>query len=421
VSKHKAKKRKPSAGVAEVLAQHKAWADSQSKNSLAKRGKVPLSESLNVNDRLPDDVQDAMTAEDVIAILRGMAENDPTRVISRNYFRCHSRIRESTWNRYYGTFEEFKKQAGIKLSRQVHKLEREIAKHASVDHYRQLEKERAVWGDKYDRPSGKRYQTILAASDFHDKDCDPFALRVFLDVAERAKDIITTVCLAGDIFDLSEFGKFTQDPRDWGVTRRIKFVHNSILEPLRKSLPKAQIDFIEGNHEARLLRHLGDATPSMKDLLAELHGFDIPKLLGLDTYQLNYIGRGSLAAWTKRDMEKEIERNYKVYFDCVLAHHFPKIGQKKGLPGFSGHHHKLQVWPLESPLYGPSPWYQMGAMHVRDASYTDGERWSNGFLLVHVDTKTKRSAFEYIDIGDHAYAGGKFYERLPSERVIKTV
>lgn len=416
--------------VSEQIANHRKWVEEREESKgkklaerQSKKGKVPLSESLEgVTVRpLPKEVQEAMGEQDCVALIRGMAENDPNRVISRNYFRCHSGIKESTWNQFFGTFEEYKRQSGIKLTRQVHKLEREVAKHASRDHYRALEAERIVWGNKYDKPKDDRFQTILVASDFHDIDCDPFALRVFLDVAKRAKELISVVCLAGDIFDLPEFGRWQQDPRDWDVAGRIKFVHERILAPLRKLLPDVQMDFIEGNHEARLLRHLGDQTPAMKAVLSDLHGFDIPKLLGLDRFQINYIGKGSLAAWTARDMKNELAHNYKVYFDAVLAHHYPNLGRAKGMPGFSGHHHKLQVWPLDNPLYGPGSWYQLGAMHVRDASYTDGEKWSNGFALVHVDTQTKRSVFEYIDVADVAFAGGKMYARTPEECVVPNV
>ncbi len=426
----KKKKKQLSRVVADVLKGHRAWVDAKSKDRLAKRkkrndkqGHVPLSESLAPSrvDRLPDHVQEKMTEDDIIALLRGMAENDPDRVISRNYFRTHSRLKESTWSQM-GTFEEFKRQAELKLSRQQHKLERETAKHVSVDHYRALEKERIVWGNKYEKPSYGRFKTILVAADFHDMDCDPFALRIFLDVARRSKSIIDLVCLAGDLFDLPEFGRWDQDPRDWNVAGRIRFVHNQILRPLRKILgKKVQMDLIEGNHEARLLRHLGDATPAMKGLLSDLHGFNIPKLLGLTEFEINYIGKGSLAAWTKHDMQKELENNYKVYYDCILAHHFPAIGRRKGMPGFSGHHHKLQVWPLQTPLYGPGLWYQLGAMHVRSASYADAQPWTNGFALVHVDTLSKRSTFEYFDISDHCYAGGKLYLRQEHENAVPIV
>lgn len=399
--------------IQKVLETHKKSVDQ-------KYGNVPLTESLPpAVEPIPLEIQETMTAEECRSILREMVEADPNHVISRNYFRVWSGIRESTWNRYDGTFEEFKRQAGVKLSRQVHKLEREVAKHASVDHYRKLGKERSAWGKKYQKPRGTRYQTILAAADFHDRDCDPFALRVLLDVAKRASDVISVVCLAGDIFDLPEFGRFTQDPRDWDVTGRIKYVHNEIFKPLRDALPDAHFDFLEGNHESRLLRHLGDATPAMKAILEELHGFDIPTLLGLDKYQINYVGRGSLASWNQRDIEREVQYNHQTYFQCVLAHHFTNLGLKQNMPGFSGHSHVYKVTPMYSTVYGNGSWVQMGAMHVRDASYTDAGRWSNGFLLCHVDTHTKRSIMEYVDIGDIAWAGGVCYERRKDEFVLE--
>ncbi len=170
-----------------------------------------------------------------------------------------------------------------------------------------------------------------------------------------------------------------------------------------------------------MLRHLADQTPAMKGLLSDLHGHTISSLLGLEEFELNYIDKGSLCAWTVAHQKKELEHNYKVYYDCILAHHFPNVGRRKGIPGFSGHHHKLQVWPLENPLYGPGLWWQLGAMHVRSASYADSQPWTNGFALVHVDTLTKRTSFEYFDISDHCYAGGKPYLRQEAENVVPTV
>ena len=199
--------------------------------------------------------------EECIAELRRISELDTERVVSRNYFRNHSAISESTWNRYFGTFEEFKRQAGVKLSRQQHAHERHIAKHASVDHYRLMNVERQDWADKYTRTNNNRFKTILTCSDLHDIEIDPFYLRVLVDTAQRVQPDV--IVLAGDIFDLPEFGKYGVDPREWDVVGRIKFAHEQILGPLREACPEAQIDFIEGNHEARLLRQLADATPAL--------------------------------------------------------------------------------------------------------------------------------------------------------------
>jgi hypothetical protein len=381
---------------------------------LAIRGNVndsPMSESA-------EKFQADWVAEDCIEELRRIAEIDPEMVVSRNYFRNHARCSEATWSQFYGTFEEFKRQAGIKLSRQQHAMERHVAHHASVDHYRRMSIERADYGDKYLRPNGNRFKTILACSDLHDIEIDPFYLRVLIDTAKRVQpDVIS---LVGDVFDLAEFGKYSVDPREWDVVGKIRFAHDNILGPLRAACPGAQMDFIEGNHEARLLRQLADATPALRAVLSDLHGFTVGKLLGLDQFQINYIAKADLASFTKREFEKELMNNYKVYYDTVLCHHFPQ-GRNMGLPGVNGHHHSHHVWPMFNPIYGAYEWHQMGAGHKRSASYCEGEKWHNGFTLINVDTQTKATNFDYIPVTDFAVSGGKWYHRSSDEMALSLI
>lgn len=358
------------------------------------------------------------TTDQCVSDLRQMVENEPERVISRNYYRVHGKYSESVISQHFGTFAEFKRQAGVVLSRQQHMMERNLAKHVSVDHYRKMNIERTDWGDKYIRDNSNRFKTVLACSDLHDVDVDPFYLRVLIDTARRVQpDVISIV---GDLFDLPEFGKYTVDPRDWDVVGKIKFVHSKILAPLREACPDAQIDLIEGNHCARLLRHLADATPALRAVLSDLHGFTIGQLLGLEQFQVNYIAKSDLAAWTKRDFEKELAKNYKIYYDTVLCHHFPH-GKNMGLPGVNGHHHSHQVWSSFSPTFGAYEWHQLGSGHKRSASYCEGEKWHNGFALVNVDTQTKSTNFDYISITDFAVSGGKWYERESSENYVLNV
>jgi hypothetical protein len=350
--------------------------------------------------------------QECIEELQRVARKDLEMVVTRNYFRNHSAISESTWNRFFGTFDEFKRQAGIMLSRPQHALERAVAKHASVDHYRQLNIDRRDYGDRYEVRREGRFKTILACSDLHDEECDPFWLRVFIDTARRLQPHV--IALVGDIFDLPEFGKYGVDPREWNVTARIRFVHEQILAPLREACPDAQFDFIEGNHEARLLKHLADQTPALRAVLADLHGMTVPKLLGLDRFAINYIAQADLAAFTKRDFEKELAANYKVYYDAFLVHHFPHA-RDMGLPGVNGHHHKHQVWPGYSPIYGSYEWHQMGCGHKRVASYCSGEKWHMGFDIVHIDTHTRATLHDYVTVSDFAVAGGQMYCRAPHE------
>ena len=347
-------------------------------------------------------------AEDCIAELRRIVEAFPDQVISRNFFRVHSTISESTWNRHFGTFLEFKRQANIILSRSQHKHERNIAKHASVDHYRALSSERLDWGEKYLRPTDKRFQMGLFCSDLHDKEIDPFYLRVLLDVAKRAQpDLVSFV---GDVYDLPEFGKYAIDPREWDPVGRIRFANDNIMRPMREAVPNAQIDVIEGNHEFRLLRHMADATPALKAVLADLHGMTVQKFFKLDELEINWVGKADFAVYTEKDLQNELKNNYRVYWDCFLAHHFPDA-RSMGMPGVNGHHHSHQVWSMFNPIFGAYEWHQMGAGHKRDASYCKGEKWHNGFTLVHCDTKTKSVNFEYVPISDFASVGGKLYIR----------
>tara|TARA_R110000851_G_C13102760_1_gene569234 strand:- start:16695 stop:18032 length:1338 start_codon:yes stop_codon:yes gene_type:complete len=355
--------------------------------------------------------------EECIAELRRVAEIDEDKVITRNYFRVNSMISESTWNRYFGTFEEYKRKATITLTRQQHGLERAIAKHASVDHYRDLNIDRANWGEKYVRENNTRFKTILVASDLHDIEVDRFFLRVLLDTARRVQPDI--IVLNGDIFDLAEFGRYSVDPREWDAVGRIKFVHEHIFKPLREACPDTQIDFIEGNHEARLLIQLADATPALRAVLSDLHGMTVAKLLGLDKFEINYIARADLATFTKSEAKQQLQNNYKIYWDTLMCHHFP-FARQMGLPGFNGHNHKHQVWPMFSPRYGAYEWHQLGCGHVRSASYCEGEKWHMGFAIANIDIQTKSTVTDYITVNDFAISGGQWYYREPHEEYATT-
>lgn len=373
--------------------------------NIISRAKPPLSEDTT---RFMEDWGKDQCIQELLRV----REIDPDRAITRNHFRIHSAISEATWNRYFGTFEEFIRQSNIKLSRQQHGLERQIAKHASVDHYRDLNNERRNWGESYIRDNSKRFKSILFASDLHDIEIDRFYLRVLIDTARRSQPDI--ICLAGDIFDLAEFGKYGVDPREWDVVGRIQFVHDEILAPLREACPDAQFDLIEGNHENRLMRHLADATPALRAVLSDLHGFTVSKLLGLEQFEINYVALSDLSTFTKAENTKELAKNYRIYWDTVLANHFP-AARNMGLPGVNGHHHRHQVWPMFSPIFGAYEWHQLGAGHIRHASYCQGENWHNGFALCNVDTETKSTAFDYVAVTDFAIAGGQWYYRDASE------
>jgi len=361
---------------------------------------VPLSED-------QEKIKDA-TRDECIALIREFAEANPEQIITRNFFRNNSPLAESAWTQHFGTFEEFKRQADIKLTRHARKMEMDIARHASIDNYRAMNDQKMDWNESYLKPNDARFQTVMVCSDVHDVECDPFWRYLWIETLTRVQP--NKIVLNGDMFDLPEFGKYDTDPREWDVVGRIKWVH-TFLEDMREACPDAEMIFVEGNHEYRMLRHLSESTPAMKAILSDLHGFTVPKLLGLDKFEVNYVAPADLAVFTQSNMKAEIKRNWTTLYDCLLAHHFPQ-GRALGMPGWNGHHHKHIVWPEANAMFGAYEWHQLGGGHKREASYCNGEVWSNGFLIVHVDTQDKRSQFEYIDTtNDHVVIGGKWYGR----------
>ena len=351
------------------------------------------------------------TKDEIIADLQRVADLNENWSVTRTGYREHGKFTSYEIEAVFGNFTEAKRQAGVMLTRMQSQLSGQVAKHVSFDDIRTLNIDRQDYGNKYLKPSGKRFQTLLVASDLHDEDLDPFVRRVMVDTALRAQPDI--IVLGGDVFDLPEFGKYSVDPREWDVVGKIKHVHD-FLEELREACPDAQIDLVEGNHEYRLLRHLAEASPAIRAVLSDIHGMTVGSLLGLDKYEVRYIARGDLAAWTKGDIGKELRKNYAVYFDTFIVDHFPD-GIRRGLSGCNGHHHQFEARSFFSELRGACQWYQLGCGHRRSASYCDGQKWNMGFLLAHIDTENHHVSMNYTPVGNHAEVGGKFYFRGDNE------
>lgn len=352
--------------------------------------------------------------DELIDAMQKLAEDNPDRYVSRNFFRENTSFPDSAWVQHFGTFLEFQRAAGLRPTRYVQKITNQIASQASSDHLQELNKERFQYGAKYlrDRSTG-RFRTMMSCSDLHDIEIDPFFERVWVATVKQVQPDV--IVFNGDIFDAPEFGKYAVDPREWDPVGRIARGLETI-RLTREAAPNAQIDFIEGNHEARILKHFVEAAPALRALLADLHGWDIAKLLKLDEYEINYVAQSDLGRFTDRELNVESNlKNYKVYYDCVMAHHHPE-GRKHGVPGFHGHHHKHIVWSEYNYNHGSYEWHQLGCGHKKVASYTDGMKWNLGFIIANVDLQTTRPYFDYVSVGDTmAVAGGTFYYRKDEE------
>lgn len=331
--------------------------------------------------------------------------------LTRLFYREHGQFSDRQIQNVFGSFREARRAAGVEDTRAQAGFLLQLAKHNAYDTMRAMNIDKMDFEGKYNKPKGTRFKTLVIGSDVHDINCDPFWRRVFIDHIGRVKP--DTVVLNGDIFDLPEFGRYNVDPREWDVVGRIQWVHE-FLAAIREASPDSQIDFIEGNHEHRLLRHLSESTPALKVVLSDLHGFTVPKLLGLDDYEVNYIARADLGTFNKGDLAKELSKNYQVYGNCFMTDHFP-TGAARGVPGVNGHHHRYNSTTYYSHKYGSYRWDQLGCGHVRKATYCDAEQWNLGFMTVHVDTEREIPVMNYHFIEDFCEIGGKFYHREASE------
>lgn len=350
------------------------------------------------------------TDEQLIADLRRVQQENEDKFISRNFYRIHGKYSEKTWDCRFGTFQEFRKQSGLELSRNQQQLEKHIAKHASLDVYRTfMETEVTPWVGKYEKPTNpdQKIATILVGSDFHDTDVDPFVLSVFLDTAKRIQPNV--IVLNGDVLDLYEFSRFDKDPRLANLKSRFDFARESIFKPLREACPSAQIDLMLGNHEMRLLKHLADRTPYLK-VLMDLWDVTLSKLFGLDEWQINLKSKWDLTAWKPGETRDQAKKNYEIYYNCFVCNHTGNEGF--GMSGTSGHTHRPDQ-KTSVNANGPLVWTTTGGMCRTNAEYvTTMEKWHNSFLIVHVDILNRQVVPEHIIFTDHmTCVGGKYYTR----------
>jgi predicted phosphodiesterase len=348
------------------------------------------------------------SAMEMIEDLRRVQAIDLDKFVTRNYYRVEGSFSEAAYCNRFGTFHEFRREAGLEMSRGAQRIERAVALHASRDRYRGFaEVEILPWVGKYEKTATPGMKTMLVASDFHDKDSDEFVLGVLLDTAKRVQPDV--IVLNGDVFDEYEFSHFDQDPRQINLRERYDFVKERIFRPLREACPDAQIDLIIGNHEVRILRHMADRSPHIK-CLADLIGISLSQLLMLDEFEINLVSKGDLAAHTPKESRDEIKKNYKVYYKTLLIGHEPA---NYGICSVAGHTHKPKFESKVNELVGSYFNMVLGCISKVDVEYVQGlNRYSQGFGLFHIDPELRECVPEHIVFTDHyAVVGGQIYKR----------
>lgn len=356
--------------------------------------------------------------QDMIDILQKYCDDNPDKTLSRDAFRkAHPDVDYAS---IFGTWTAFVRAANLTTSREHEKILRQIAVSKEQEKFERINKEKLSFEDKFVKHPNAKVIRTLVISDVHDLLHDAFTVRCFIDSVKKTDPHY--IILNGDIFDFPELSKHFVHPNDFMMLERVKWVHEKFLEPIRNAAPDAQITLLEGNHEFRLFKYL-TTQPQAMVLLEGLHGMSISDLLCLNRYEINLLAKADLRANTEADENREIAKNYwtlKTNGYSVLAFQHLKAGpMHQRLPGANGHHHKHMVTSKFFPNIGSGEWHQLGCAHKRDASYTEGEQWSNGFLFCETDRDSGYTSMSYADTsGVIARVLGTPYRRKQSEIIV---
>lgn len=309
---------------------------------------------------------------------------------------------------FFGNHTEFLRAAGLHDLRTTTKIRNKAARlHSQQQVARYAEENVLRWHNKYDKGRDKAdHVEGMFGSDFHSRYCDPLALRAFLLVAEQVQPDV--ICLGGDVVDFPQVSRHRQLPGHFtlSIKDEIDWARDSLFKPLREICPEAQIDFIIGNHEARLIGAVSDSAPA----LASLPNLSFANLFGLDDYEINLVCRSNFLATTAKARRNDVLENWKVYGGTVAATHGLSCAknaiavelERFKMSVIMGHTHRSGIVTSNSPGTGAIVGVNAGMM----ANPADGRdfvagphNWTTSFCRFSIMPKQSLFAPEIVFCG----------------------
>jgi len=211
------------------------------------------------------------------------------------------------------------------------------------------------------------------------------------------------VCLGGDIVDLISISRFGKPGRKFDyLADEIAVAQRDIIEPTRAATPKAEMIWLEGNHEARLNRLLMDK--NMRALLG-FPSLNLPSAFNMRKQGIKWVpGKGS----TENGM-------YEVNQNLILMH-----GKKAGITAarqtaerwghgcvIQGHVHKATMF-RRTTGFGENIMGVTAPCMCADPDWGDGMNdYSRGFVTFQY-TKGKEAQYQ-VQFQDISRDGTELY------------
>lgn len=253
------------------------------------------------------------------------------------------------------------------------------------------------------------HKTALNIPDCHIPWEDKTSYGIMLHIAQDFEKQygLDEINIMGDFLDFYWFSLHPKMPSVTSVKETLKEeIYQGIqrLEELRNLFPKAKINYIEGNHEYRMVRYIISKCPELFDL------FSLEDLLQFKKFDIQYIPFG------KTQLHRCLGTTY-------LLRHQPFNGGKhcaassahnKGVSLGFGHTHRKQAYTFRDALRKEISCYSLGWLGDRAAppfDYMDTDDWAQSFQFVHAFGEDDWFV-ENIDIKNHkAVFNGYIYTK----------
>jgi len=212
---------------------------------------------------------------------------------------------------------------------------------------------------------------------FHCQKSYDLMLQIAKDVDE---DIgITEINILGDYLDFFWVSLHPKGPASSIIRESFKDeIYEGIkkLTELRNLFPKAKINFLEGNHEFRLVRYIVSKCPELYDL------YSLPDILCFDKLNIEYhpFGKGQKVSCLGTNLFMR-HQPYNQGRNCAAT-----TAHNKGISLLFGHTHRLQNYTLikgdgeEVSTYS-SGW--LGDRTLPAFEYMDTDDWGTGFTMTY--------------------------------------
>src|SRR5437667_6356470 len=237
-----------------------------------------------------------------------------------------------------------------------------------------------------DRKPQPAYQIAVIANDFQIPFHDEKALWLFKMFLRRERP--DWLILNGDFQDFWEISSYDLTPRSGKDFEREIETGRSILRSFRRSLPRARITWIEGNHEFRMRKYL---IQNARELYG-LPGVSVPDIFDLKRLKIEYAACHEMA--TKfTDNFIRVGDLYVEHWDRVSKHgaYAAKLlVEEKGVSILQGHTHRFGAHARTIVDGRVLLGIENSSMCARRQSYLSDPNWQLGFSVVYFQPNSVR-------------------------------